>query len=114
MKIYVAGPITKGDQFQNVRRAMNSATALLNLGHSPFVPHLTCMWHMIHPQDYERWLSYDFEWILACDAVLRIDGESLGADREVAFAKEHGLPVYFSIAELNPPSGEGTTTKEKA
>ena len=35
-----------------------------------------------------------------CDAVLRLPGESRGADLDVARARELGLPVYFSIDEL--------------
>ena len=100
MKIYIAGPITKGDQFQNVRRASDVATLLLEMGHTPYVPHMTCLWHMIHPQSYERWLSFDFEWISVCDAVLRMDGDSDGADREVAFAKECNIPVFYRISDL--------------
>jgi hypothetical protein len=35
-----------------------------------------------------------------CDAVLRIPGESRGADLDVARAHERGLPVYRSVDEL--------------
>jgi hypothetical protein len=35
-----------------------------------------------------------------CDAVLRIPGESRGADLDVAHALELGLPVYKTIDEL--------------
>ena len=35
-----------------------------------------------------------------CDAVLRLPGESKGADQDVAIARERGLPVYFSVDEL--------------
>jgi hypothetical protein len=35
-----------------------------------------------------------------CDALLRIPGESRGADLDVARAKELGLPVYTDPAEL--------------
>ncbi|MDF1477550.1 DUF4406 domain-containing protein [Leifsonia sp. H3M29-4] len=35
-----------------------------------------------------------------CDAVLRLPGESKGADQDVAIALERGLPVYHSIEEL--------------
>ncbi|MFB2600279.1 DUF4406 domain-containing protein [Herbiconiux sp. P17] len=35
-----------------------------------------------------------------CDAVLRLPGESSGADTDVAIARERGIPVYFDIAEL--------------
>jgi hypothetical protein len=37
----------------------------------------------------------------ACDAVLRIPGESRGADLDVARARRLGLPVYADVNE--PP-----------
>ena len=35
-----------------------------------------------------------------CDAVLRIAGESRGADLDVALARELGLPVYNDVSQL--------------
>ena len=35
-----------------------------------------------------------------CDAVLRLEGESKGADEDVRKAKERGLKVYFHIDEV--------------
>ncbi len=35
-----------------------------------------------------------------CDAVLRLPGASKGADEDVRLAKERGLPVYQSLAEV--------------
>jgi type III secretory pathway component EscU len=35
-----------------------------------------------------------------CDAVLRIEGESKGADQDVRIARERGLPVYFRLEEV--------------
>lgn len=35
-----------------------------------------------------------------CDAVLRIGGPSKGADEEVEVFKRKGLPVYYSIEEI--------------
>lgn len=35
-----------------------------------------------------------------CDAVLRLPGESTGADQDVAIAESRGLPVYYDIAEI--------------
>lgn len=39
-----------------------------------------------------------------CDAVLRLPGESAGADKDVEIAKERGLPVYRSLEEIPPAS----------
>jgi hypothetical protein len=35
-----------------------------------------------------------------CDAVLRLPGESTGADQDVAIAKERGLPVYYRLEDV--------------
>lgn len=35
-----------------------------------------------------------------CDAVLRIEGASKGADNEVKMAKERGLKVYYNLEEI--------------
>lgn len=35
-----------------------------------------------------------------CDAVLRISGESRGADLDVSRARELGLPVYSDVSQL--------------
>jgi hypothetical protein len=38
--------------------------------------------------------------IQRCDAVLRIEGQSKGADEDVRLARQRGLPVYFNIEEV--------------
>lgn len=38
--------------------------------------------------------------IAQCDAVLRMQGPSKGADQDVALAKRRGLPIYFSLQEI--------------
>jgi len=35
-----------------------------------------------------------------CDAVLRVPGESTGADQDVRLARERGLPVYYGIEKI--------------
>jgi hypothetical protein len=44
-----------------------------------------------------------------CDAVLRLPGESTGADQDVAIAQERGLPVYYDLDEI-PRASYGTVT----
>jgi hypothetical protein len=41
-----------------------------------------------------------------CDAVLRIEGESKGADEDVRIARERGLAVYFKLQDV--PQAEAT------
>lgn len=35
-----------------------------------------------------------------CDAVLRLPGDSKGADQDVAIARDRGIPVYFDLADV--------------
>lgn len=100
LKIYVAGPYTKGDVAENVRNAIMVGNNLRALGHTPFIPHLTHFWHMIYPHDYQYWMDLDIEWLLECDAVFRIPGESKGADLEVEIAGLYDIPVYTSFLEI--------------
>jgi hypothetical protein len=37
-----------------------------------------------------------------CDAVLRLPGDSTGADQDVAIARDRGIPVYYDVANIPP------------
>ena len=95
--IYIAGPYTKGDTVQNVRAAILVGDEIANAGHYPFIPHLTMFWHIICPHEYQFWLDQDIGYLLKCDYLVRIPGESSGADGEVQIAKDNGIPVFFSV-----------------
>lgn len=99
-RVYVAGPIAKGDRDENIRRGIHAGNALHAEGYAVFIPHLNTVWEMLHPKSWEEWLSHDLEWLSTCDVILRLSGESKGADLEVAFATFHGLPVFDSIDDL--------------
>ena len=96
-RIYIAGPYTHGDVAVNVRNALDVASRLLDDGFAPYVPHLTHFLHMVHPHSYEEWLALDLAWLTVCDGLVRLDGESPGADREVAEAHRLGIPVFLGV-----------------
>ena len=100
LRIYIACPYSKGDVAQNVAAAIHAGDYVAHRGHYPFIPVLTHFWHMIIPHPYEFWLEQDMEWLKVCDAILRLSGESVGADQEVAWAQEHGLMIYHSVFEI--------------
>lgn len=100
MRIYVAGPYTKGDVEENVRHAIFIGNWIAAFGHTVFIPHLTHFWDKEHPHDWEFWMKQDLEWLKLCDAVYRIPGESKGADIEVERARELGIPVYHHVGEI--------------
>ena len=99
-KIYIAGPYTKGDVAVNVRNALSAANYLADKGFAPYVPHLTHFWHTVFPRPYEFWLELDNQYLLCCDAVLRLPGESSGADKEVSLALGSGIPVFYGFDDL--------------
>jgi hypothetical protein len=102
--VYVAGPISRfpagGSQFDNVREGVLVGERLRAAGLAPLVPHLSALWQMLAPVPYEGWMSLDFAWIERCDALLRMPGDSPGADREVAHAEDIGVPVFYTEADL--------------
>lgn len=101
VRVYIACPYTKGDVAVNVKRSMDAFDALLELGYTPFNPLFTHFQHMAHPRPYNQWLELDMDWLYACDCILRLDGESHGADEEEKQAKEWNMKVFYSMDELN-------------
>jgi hypothetical protein len=103
--VYVAGPMTQGNSYFNVRVAVQYGEQLRKKGYIPIIPHLSAFWSMIGSDaTYEDWMTLDFELISRCDVLLRIPGYSPGADREVEFAKSSRIPVVTPEAfELTAP-----------
>lgn len=94
-RVYVAGPITLGNQGRNVREAIRISDEVYKLGYIPYCPHLTYFWDMIYPHEHQTWMNMDKEWLRECDILLRLPGKSKGADMEVAWAGALGIPVIF-------------------
>ncbi len=107
VKVYVAGPYSKGDVAVNVRNAIFAADQLREAGFAPFLPHLTHFWHLVVPRPYADWLDLDNQFIPCCDALLRMPGESSGADKEVALARSLNIPVFYTQADLQGHEIEG-------
>jgi len=98
--VYIASPYTIGDVAMNVRRQIEMSDRLMTLGYCPVAPLLTHFQHLCFPRPYEDWMRVDLEMISRCDALLRMEGESVGADREVAHALSIGIPVVYSVESL--------------
>lgn len=95
LHIYIASPYTLGDTATNVRRQIDAANQLIDAGYVPVWP-LSCHYlHEVVERDYETWMVMCFAWLSRCDGVLRLTGESSGADREVQEAYRLGIPVLF-------------------
>lgn len=115
IKVYIASPYSKGDIGENVHYAMLAWAQLWDLGYIPFCPHWTHFQHMFIPRPYEEWLEYDQAWVIACHVLLRLPGESEGADKEVELAVKEGIPVVHTVQKLMdkfPTYGESTTRQD--
>lgn len=100
IKVYISSPYTIGDVAVNVKLQIDTVDILMNYGFLPFAPLYSHFQHMYHPRPYQDWINIDLEWVSVCDAILRIGGESKGADCEVNHAKFLNIPVFYSIKEL--------------
>lgn len=99
-KVYIASPYSKGNKIENVTQQIDCASELIDLGLVPFTPLLSHFIHLQHPKSYPLWIKLDIEWIAACDCLLRLEGDSQGADIEVDFALGIKKPVFYSIERL--------------
>lgn len=99
-RVYIAHAISLGDRVQNVADAVKAMRDLFYAGYAPFCPGLSSYVQDQLQFSHSDWLELDLPWVAACDAVLRLPGESVGADREVALARSLSVPVFDSIGEL--------------
>lgn len=79
---------------------MDAAKQLMDNGLHPYVPHYNCFFQITHPRSQEDFMRLDFAFLEVCHAVLRIPGESIGADREITFANIHNIPVFCTMSDL--------------
>ena len=108
MVIYIAGPygrrrgLSLEDRLDNVGVSLAYARSIIKRGHVPLVP---VLYHYVHEGWYESpdenyWLEMFLKLIERCDAVFRIPLESEGADREVEYALEREMKVFYSMEEV--------------
>ncbi|MCK9616090.1 MAG: DUF4406 domain-containing protein [Candidatus Omnitrophica bacterium] len=98
--IYIASPYNIGDKLTNVKKSLEAANILMDKGFVPYAPLLNHFQDEIFPRPEKDWIEFDIHWLYKCDAVLRLPGESKGADEEVLIAKKIRIPVFYSIEEL--------------
>lgn len=97
--VYLAGPYT-GDPVMNTRAAVEWAERLETIGVDVHVPHLTLVWELISPAPLQRWYDRDNAVLRRSDAVFRMAGPSIGADKEVELAGIIGVPVFYNVPGL--------------
>jgi hypothetical protein len=111
MLILIAGPYrsgTDGDPARiaaNLERLEEAAAPIHRLGHVPMIGEwaaLPILRGMSEQETAVGDVMYEtaFRLLQHCDAVLRLPGDSTGADTDVEIARDRGLPVYTSIDEI--------------
>lgn len=119
MLILIAGPYRSGTgddparMAANLRRLEAASWPIFEKGHVPMIGEWVALpvWHTAGGSEvgddlYERILHPIAGRLLEhCDAVLRVPGESKGADSDVAIALSRGLPVYHSLDDIPALSG---------
>lgn len=109
--VFVSGPLnSSGSVDDNIRNACLVGHYLIERGFVPYVPHLSFFWNMMHKRDEGYWMEHDKRVILHCVAVLRLPGESRGADEEVEFAGQNGIKVMY-LKDVSVPSIGDTIDK---
>lgn len=114
MMILIAGPYRGGTNDnpelmkKNLARLESVALPLFRMGHVPMIGEWVAL-PLVHlagssrPGD-DAWNEIQYpvahRLLEKCDAVLRLDGVSTGADQDVRLAKERGLPVYYSLDDI--------------
>ncbi len=114
MLILIAGPYRSGTNDdpvlmeKNLQRLEAVAVTLFRKGHIPMIGEWVALPLMrvagsrkAGDEIYNEFAYPVAERLLSkCDAVLRLPGESKGADQDVKIAKERGLPVYHNIDDV--------------
>jgi len=98
--IYIASPYNIGDKLTNVKKSLEVANILMDKGFIPYAPLLNHFQDEMFPRPEKDWIEFDLRWLYKCDALLRLPGESKGADEEVRSANKVGTPIFYSIEEL--------------
>ena len=114
MLILIAGPYRSGTNDEpalmqkNLDHLESVALPLFRKGHVPMIGEWVAL-PLIHlagstrPGD-EAWQEIQYpvahRLLEKCDAVLRLEGASKGADEDVRVAKARGLKVYYHIDDV--------------
>jgi hypothetical protein len=105
-RVYVSGPLTDGGRLSpdeivlNMQRAAALGAAVLKAGMAPVIPHLSAAHPCLMEIHWALWMEADLAWLEMADAVLRMPGASQGTNEEVACAREFGIPVFTTLADL--------------
>ncbi len=112
--ILIAGPYLSGTNNdpkliqKNMDRLESVALPLFRMGHIPMIgewvalPLLKLAGSKAPGDEPYKEIQYPVahRLLTKCDAVLRLEGESKGADNDVKVAKELGLKIYYRLEDI--------------
>ena len=102
-KIYIASPYWNDNYIvraENVMRQIKAADKLLSEGYLPFWPLHSHFIEQHYHREESVWLNISLQWLTYMDALVRLDGDSKGADLEVTHAQSINIPVFFGVDDL--------------
>jgi hypothetical protein len=93
---------------ENLRRLEEASWPIFQAGHVPMIGEWVALpiWRVaggthIGDARYDEILHPTAGRLIErCDAILRLPGESKGADNDVRLANERGIPVYYQLNEI--------------
>ncbi|WP_298237579.1 DUF4406 domain-containing protein [uncultured Algibacter sp.] len=114
MMILIAGPYRSGTNNnlelikKNMNRLESMALPIFRKGHIPMIgewvanPLIESAGSKEVGDDIFNEIQYPtaHRLLIKCDAILRIEGDSKGADQDVEIAKKLGLKVYYNLKEI--------------
>lgn len=112
--ILIAGPYRSGTgddparMAQNLKHLEEAAWPIFKAGHIPMIGEWVALPVLdsagghgpLDPLAKEVMYPTAERLLEHCDAVLRLPGESTGADQDVAIARSRGIPVYDRIEQI--------------
>ncbi|POX66289.1 DUF4406 domain-containing protein [Microbacterium sp. Ru50] len=112
--ILIAGPYASGTggdpalMRRNLDRLEEAAWPLFEAGHIPMIGEWVALPVLFSagasgptdPLAEKVMYPVAHRLLQRCDAVLRLPGESRGADQDVAIARERGIPVYTALRDV--------------
>jgi hypothetical protein len=119
MLILIAGPYRSGTgddaakMAENLRRLEAASWPIFEAGHIPMIGEWVALpvWYAAGGKTVGDALYDEIlhptagRLIERCDAVLRLEGDSKGADNDVRLARARGIPVYYRLDEIPAYTG---------
>jgi hypothetical protein len=114
MMILIAGPYRSGTDNdpklikKNMDRLESMALPIFRKGHVPMIGEWVAnpLIELAGSKEVGDEIFNEIQYPTAhrlltkCDAILRINGESKGADQDVVIAKELGLKIYYDLNDI--------------